>query len=125
MAMIWSNLVAGSALMAMAAAGVTRSLRPRMSATMISLPSPFILRKGVVDMAGLAGFGVYMAEPARNCQWRHGRRALPLALSKRSREGCFPFEAGWPGLRPAMTAEGAVLVAPGMRGVGAARPGVP
>ena len=45
-AMIWSNFVAGSALSAIAARGVTRSARERMSATMISLPSPFILAKG-------------------------------------------------------------------------------
>jgi hypothetical protein len=43
-------LVAGSALSATAAAGVTRALRPRMSATMISLPSPFILIIGTVVM---------------------------------------------------------------------------
>src|SRR5690349_3051151 len=46
--MIWSNFVAGSALSAIAAAAVTRSARPRMSATMISLPAPFILAKGAV-----------------------------------------------------------------------------
>jgi hypothetical protein len=46
MAMIWSNLVSGRALMAMAASGVTRAFVPRMSATMIWLPSPFIFKKG-------------------------------------------------------------------------------
>ena len=40
--------------MAMAAAAVTRSARPRISATMIWLPSPFILRKGTVLTVGLA-----------------------------------------------------------------------
>src|ERR1700742_1992101 len=54
--MIWSNLVAASPLMAIAAAGVTRSARLRMSATMISLPSPFILRNGALDIAGLREF---------------------------------------------------------------------
>jgi hypothetical protein len=48
MAMIWSKPVAASALSATAAAGVTRSARPRISATMISLPMPFILAKGAV-----------------------------------------------------------------------------
>src|SRR5690606_7914349 len=42
MAMIWSNRVAGSVASARAAAGDTRSVRPRISATMIALPSPFI-----------------------------------------------------------------------------------
>src|SRR6185437_1652552 len=48
--MIWSNFVAGSALMAIAASAVTRSARPRISATMISLPSPFIFKNGALDM---------------------------------------------------------------------------
>src|SRR6188768_3745473 len=70
--MIWSNLVAGSALMAIAAAGVTRSARPRMSATMISLPSPFILAKGAVvpNCAAPKGVCAYMAETPQNCQRR-------------------------------------------------------
>jgi len=50
-AMIWSKRVAGSAFSAIAAAGATRSARPRMSATMISLPSPFILAKGALCIA--------------------------------------------------------------------------
>src|SRR6218665_857820 len=77
MAMIWSNFVAGSALIAMAAAGVTLSLRPRMSATMISLPSPFILRNGAFDIFGAPGgyAGLYGGSDAK---WpvRGGRGAV-------------------------------------------------
>src|SRR5690606_19002332 len=71
-AMIWSNLVTGSALSAIAAWGVTRSARPRMSATMISLPRPFIRAKGTRWFMRR-----YMAETTANyqCRWlRCGQR---------------------------------------------------
>src|SRR6185437_13193888 len=76
MAMIWSNLVAGSALRVMAAAGVTRSARPRMSATMISLPSPFILAKGAA-----LSIAAYMAETTADYQCRRALRGRDLALA--------------------------------------------
>src|SRR5688572_13397388 len=71
MAIIWSNLVAGSALRAIAAAGVTRSARPRMSATMISLPIPFILAKAALPAMAIenpVSFARYMAETPTNYQ---------------------------------------------------------
>src|SRR6218665_556382 len=47
--MIWSKWVAGSSASAIAAAGVTRSARPRMSTTRILLPSPFIFANSTVS----------------------------------------------------------------------------
>ena len=53
---IWSKCDAGRSATARAAAGVNASLRPRRSTTTISLPRPFILRKGrVAGMASLYG----------------------------------------------------------------------
>src|ERR1700754_1265757 len=59
--MIWSKRVAGSAFRAIAAAAVTRSARPRISATMISLPAPFILANSTKLFWGALMRG-YMAE---------------------------------------------------------------
>src|SRR5687768_9607545 len=80
MAMIWSNLVPGVALMAIAASAVTRPSRPRISATMIWLPSPFILRNGTpltLCLARIGRIGPYMADAAENCQWRAIAAAMP------------------------------------------------
>src|SRR5690606_28514227 len=73
--MIWSNRVSERALMAMAAWGVTRADVPRISATMIWLPSPFIFKKGTslnacfpADLRRHAALPPYMAELGRNCQ---------------------------------------------------------
>ena len=82
--MIWSNFVAASALSAIAAAAVTLSARPRISATMISLPMPFILAKGAAPAIGpVISVSVwrYMAETGRNYQsgaaLGHGQGAAP------------------------------------------------
>src|SRR5690606_19686207 len=67
--MIWSKCVALSAASARAAGAVTRPARPRMSATMISLPIPFIRAKGMRWL-----MRCYMAETAGDYQCRERRR---------------------------------------------------
>ncbi len=72
-AMIWSNFVAGSALSAIAAAAGHAFARERMSATMISLPSPFILAKGAraIGQSLVCGWrlygGIASGLPVRGC----------------------------------------------------------